>query len=67
MLAAYHRRTKRGIAGARLAGNLLAGICLALAVRGALTGAGWPVIGACLFGGLVAHLADLLQRWRGHP
>jgi hypothetical protein len=40
-LALLHRRTGRGVAPADLVPNLLAGACLLLAVRGALTGAWW--------------------------
>lgn len=63
-LVAYHRRTGRGVAPADLAGNLLAGVCLLLALRGALAGAWWGWIALCLSGSLVAHLADLRRRWR---
>jgi hypothetical protein len=48
----------------RLAGNLLAGGCLLLAVRFALTGGQWWQGALCLLGSLVAHLLDLRQRWR---
>ncbi len=63
-LAAYYRRTGHGVAGPLLAGNLLAGGCLLLALRFALTGAGWWSVAACLAGSLLAHLLDLRQRWR---
>ncbi len=52
------------MAGPQLAGNLLAGGCLLLALRFALTGAAWWIVAACLAGSLLAHLLDLKQRWR---
>lgn len=63
-LIAYHRRTGRGVAPADLLGNLLAGVCLLLALRGALVGAWWGWIALCLSASLVAHLIDLRRRWR---
>ncbi len=42
----------------------LPGICLLLALRAALTGAGWMVIALWLALSLPAHLADL---WRRPP
>lgn len=59
----YSRRTGRGVKGANLLPNLLAGACLLLAVRGALTGSSWTRIALSLLGALLAHLADLRQRW----
>ena len=64
LLAIYHRRTGLGIAGRALTGNLLAGMCLALACSCALTASGWLVVAAFLLAALVAHLVDLRQRWR---
>ena len=66
-LAAWHRRTGGGVAGADLAGNLLAGVCLVLALRCALTEAGWGWIALWLAASLGAHLADLRRRWRRPP
>lgn len=63
-LVAYHRRTGRGVSPADLLGNLLAGACLLLALRGALVGAWWGWIALCLSASLLAHLADLRSRWR---
>lgn len=63
-LAVYHRGTGRGVAPGFLLGNLMSGACLLLALRGALTGAGWAWIAPCLLAALLAHLADLRQRWR---
>ena len=65
LLAAIHRRTGRGVAPGALLPTLLSGALLLLALRCALAGAEWPWIGACLLGALLAHGADLRQRWRG--
>lgn len=64
LLAAYRRRTGRGIAPADLLVNLLAGGALLLALRAALTGAGWTSIALWLAIALLAHVADLARRWR---
>jgi hypothetical protein len=42
---------------------LLPGVCLMLAIRAALSGAAWPWVPAALAAALVAHLADLRERW----
>ncbi|TXI24478.1 MAG: hypothetical protein E6Q67_02590 [Roseateles sp.] len=44
--------------------NLLAGICLALALRLGLAGAGAAWIAACLAASGVCHVFDLRARWR---
>jgi hypothetical protein len=66
-LAAYHRRTGRGLAPVAIVPNLAAGAALLLALRGALVGAGWGWIALALAGALAAHLADLRQRWSARP
>jgi hypothetical protein len=43
--------------------NLLAGVCLMVALRLALVGEPWPEIATALGAALVAHLADLASRW----
>jgi hypothetical protein len=63
-LLAVRRRTGRGVSAADLLPNLLAGACLLLAVRAALTDAGWTTVAACLLAALGAHGADLRRRWR---
>jgi hypothetical protein len=63
-LFAYRWKTGRGIAGADLIANLLAGACLMLALRAALAGAGWIWIALCMSAALLAHLADLWRRWQ---
>ncbi|MEE4330023.1 MAG: hypothetical protein V2J10_04095 [Wenzhouxiangella sp.] len=45
--------------------NLAAGGCLLMALRAVMTGADWRFAGAWLGAALVAHLADLYQRFRG--
>lgn len=44
-------------------GNLLAGAFLLLALRCALTGAGWLWIALWLLAALLAHVADIVGRW----
>ncbi|MFO1160365.1 MAG: hypothetical protein U1E60_16115 [Reyranellaceae bacterium] len=63
VLGLLYRRTGRGVALRALAGVLLAGGFLLLALRAALTGAAWPWVAAFLVLGLLAHLADLAARW----
>lgn len=64
VLIAYNRRTGRGVAPVDLLINLLAGMCLLLALRAALTGLSWRWTAAWLAAALLAHLADLWRRWR---
>ena len=59
---ADHRRRASAIEIVLL---LLPGICLMLAIRAALSGAAWPWVPVALIAALVAHLADLRERWRG--
>jgi hypothetical protein len=63
ILILRHRRSGRRGMPRPLLLNLLSGGCLLLAVRGALCGAGWPWIALALAGSLLAHLADLRERW----
>ncbi|WP_428541835.1 hypothetical protein [Rhodopila sp.] len=44
---------------------LLPGVFLMLAIRAALDGTAWPWLPLALAAALVAHLADLRQRWFG--
>ena len=62
VLTGIRARTGRGPAAADLLWNLLAGVGLLLALRGALLGAHWQWIAAALLFALVAHLADLRRR-----
>jgi hypothetical protein len=63
-LTVLYRLTGKGVAPRDLVGLLLAGACLLIAVRLALTGAEWVWIGLWLALALIAHLADLALRWR---
>ncbi len=63
-LLAYKRQTGRGPSMPALLATLAAGAFLMLALRAALTGAGWPWVAAWLLGGLIAHLFDLAIRLR---
>jgi hypothetical protein len=64
VLFVYWRLTRRGVAPSEFMLNLLSGFCLALALRGALTGAwwGWTTTSLALAG--LAHAIDLTIRWR---
>ena len=66
-LLAWHRRTGRGLAPRALLPNLLAGLCLMLALRGALVGAHAAWLPGLLAAAGLAHVADLRQRWAGLP
>jgi hypothetical protein len=63
-LWAWRRRTGRGVPPAELLGFLLAGACLLLALRAALTGAGWPAVALWLLLAGLAQAYDLRGRWR---
>ncbi len=63
-LAAYRAWTGRGPPIDQLLPTLLAGMCLFLALRAVLAGLAWPWVAVCLGAALIAHLADLAQRWR---
>ncbi len=58
--ALYLSRNGRGTAG--LLANFVAGACLLLAVRAALSGQGWGVVALWLTLALPAHLIDLWLR-----
>ncbi|MFM8518506.1 MAG: hypothetical protein ACKODA_11630 [Nevskiaceae bacterium] len=45
-------------------GNLVSGAALMLAVRAALLDQSWTVVAAWLLCALLAHVTDLLVRWR---
>lgn len=64
-LIAYHKSTGQGIKVPQVLSNLLAGICLFLALRLAITDAHWTWIGVALGAALAAHIIDLTSRWRG--
>ncbi len=63
-LLALRRRLGRGPSPAAILVTLLAGAFLLLALRAALSGAAWPWLAIWLVAALLAHVADLLLRWR---
>lgn len=64
VLGLHNRRTGRGLPVRQVVTVLMAGGFLLLALRAALTGAAWSSIALFLGLGLIAHLADLVGRWR---
>jgi len=64
-LALLRRATGRGPRPLALLPFLLAGACFALALRAALTGAGWAWVAAPLGAAFLAHLWDLARRGEG--
>ncbi len=62
--AAWHRRDANQIRTLNFVLAALPGACLVLALRAALTGAGWGWIGLWLAASFPAHLVDL---WRRPP
>ena len=64
LLWAYRRRTGRGVPLLGLLANLAAGAGLLMALRAALTHAGWEMTILWLLVALAAHVADLASRWR---
>jgi multisubunit Na+/H+ antiporter MnhB subunit len=64
LLLAYRWRTSQGPAPLDLLSVMLAGLFLLLALRAALTGAGWTWIAGFLLAGFLAHMIDLQRRWR---
>lgn len=66
-LLLYHRATGRGPAPRDYLVNMVAGLCLMLALRALAHDAGAAWIASCLLGAGLAHLGDLLMRWRRAP
>ncbi len=64
LLWAYRRSTGRGVPTFGLVANLAAGAGLLVALRAALTHAGWEMTILWLLMALAAHVADLASRWR---
>jgi hypothetical protein len=64
VLWAYRRASGRGVPTSALIANLASGACLLLALRAALSGAGWEWVAFWLAAALVAHLIDLRSRWQ---
>lgn len=63
----YYLIKKRGIAPLDMLCNLLSGIFLLLALRSALVGESWMLIGGLMFAALIAHLIDVWRRLRKAP
>jgi hypothetical protein len=63
-LAAYARASGRGLRLSDVGVTLASGVALMLAVRAALVGAGWPWVALALTAALIAHITDLITRWR---
>ncbi len=61
-LAAFHRRTGRGLALPQLAATTLSGALLLLALRSVLAGHA-ALMPVWLSAAFLAHLADLAVRW----
>jgi hypothetical protein len=64
-LLAYHRITGRGPSPRDYALNMVSGLCLMLALRSALAGAGWHWIALSLLASGLAHASDIYSRWGG--
>jgi hypothetical protein len=64
-LIVYWRSRRRGIAPIDLLPNLFAGAFLLIALRLALGGAGWQLCCGSLAAAGLAHIFDLVRRWRG--
>jgi len=63
-LLAYHRLTGKGLQPAQYALNLVAGLCLMLAVRSVLLGHHWLWTVLCMSSAGLAHWTDLWRRWQ---
>ncbi len=63
-LLVYHRRSGKGVAPREFVANLLSGLCLMLALRGALAGSWWGWTVLLLLGSGLAHAGDLWRRWQ---
>jgi hypothetical protein len=63
-LLAWRRTRGSGVPVTGVLTNLAAGACLLLALRAALRGEGWQIVGVWLGVGLAAHVADILGRWQ---
>jgi hypothetical protein len=64
ILLIYRSATGRGVPAVGLLINLLAGAFLLMALRGAMLNAPWIWTAAWLAAALIAHVADLAQRWQ---
>lgn len=60
----WRSRRPRALAPADFVPNLLAGLCLMLALRALASAASWPWLAACLAAAGLSHLLDMRRRWR---
>ena len=63
-LAVYNRVTGNGVAPQDYLLNMMAGLCLMLALRFALVGSAWFFIALCLTASGILHALDITSRWR---
>ncbi|CCG06676.1 hypothetical protein [Pararhodospirillum photometricum] len=64
VLVLLHRRSGGGLPPLGIVTLLLPGALLLAAVRAALVGAPWILVAFILLLSFVAHIADVLNRWR---
>ena len=64
VLAVHHRLTRRGVPPSDFLATLASGLCLMLALRGALAGAAAPWVLLPLLLAGTTHALDLSRRWR---
>jgi hypothetical protein len=64
VLLTFKSLTGRGVPAIGLLINLLAGAFLLMALRNAILGLPWLWTAGWLLAALLAHIADLAQRWR---
>lgn len=62
LLIVYRTKTRSGPTVAQTVSNIASGAMIMLAVRSALTGAGWEQTAMFLLAAFVAHLVDLKLR-----
>jgi hypothetical protein len=62
-LLTLHRKTGRGVAPQDFVLNMASGLCLMLALKLVLSGAGWQVTALCLMAAGTLHGMDKYKRW----
>ena len=60
----YHLCTGKGVPPRDFAANWVSGLCLMLALRSALTDAGWMWVAMWLLASGLVHASDLRSRWQ---
>lgn len=63
-IVGYWVWSRRGIAPADFLPGLCSGALMLLALRAVLAGASWVLPSVCLMAAGLAHLVDVLRRWR---